>query len=296
MAELSDNETRGNWTRTKVAGHAFQHEPARLSASTGYTVIYLHCSHAAKLAAFPAFTREFDRHGSAGDRAHHRTQLVDRPTWPDFDPTVSAEGLCSTAYCRTSRSGGTRGRRSLHYLGVSMGGQGALRMAYKHPNMFPVVAAIAPAIDFQKRIVEGIDPGLDQMYRDAEEARQDTATLHIHPLNWPRHQFFCCDPTDYRWHDSVDRLRMKLWSLGVPFEYDLETSPAVTASITPRTWRSERSAFSRSGSSGSGCTWFDAAVCEASIVGREAEARQSRRRSRSSRRRDSDVHTTRPTS
>jgi hypothetical protein len=62
------------------------------------------------------------------------------------------------------------------------------------------------------------------MYRDADEARQDTATLHIHPLNWPRHQFFCCDPADTRWHESADRLRMKLWSLGVPFECDLETS------------------------------------------------------------------------
>ena len=62
------------------------------------------------------------------------------------------------------------------------------------------------------------------MYRDAEQARQDTATLHIHPLNWPRHQWFCCDPADYRWHDSADRLRMKLYSLGVPYECDLETT------------------------------------------------------------------------
>ena len=111
----------------------------------------------------------------------------------------------------------------LALLGVSMGGQGALRMAYKYPNVFPTVAAISPAIDFQKRIDEGVDPGLDFMYRDAEDARQDTAMLHIHPLNWPRNQFFCCDPTDIRWHDSADRLRMKLWSLGVPFECDLET-------------------------------------------------------------------------
>ena len=63
-----------------------------------------------------------------------------------------------------------------------------------------------------------------QMYRDAEDCRQDTAILHIHPLNWPRHQWFCCDPLDTRWHDSVDRLRMKLFSLGVPHECDLETS------------------------------------------------------------------------
>jgi S-formylglutathione hydrolase FrmB len=104
-----------------------------------------------------------------------------------------------------------------------MGGQGALRLAYKHPQVFPTVAAISPAVDFQKRIVEGVDPALEEMYRDAEDARQDTALLHIHPLNWPRNQFFCCDPTDYRWHESADRLRMKLWSLGVPFECDLET-------------------------------------------------------------------------
>jgi S-formylglutathione hydrolase FrmB len=104
-----------------------------------------------------------------------------------------------------------------------MGGQAALRMAYKHPSVFPTVAAISPAIDFQKRIEEGIDPGLDFMYRDAEDARQDTATLHIHPLNWPRHQWFCCDPDDERWWDSADRLRMKLYSLGVPHLCDLET-------------------------------------------------------------------------
>ena len=58
---------------------------------------------------------------------------------------------------------------------------------------------------------------------DAEDARQDTATLHIHPLNWPRHQFFCCDPADVRWHESADRLHMKLYSLGVLHECDLET-------------------------------------------------------------------------
>jgi len=61
------------------------------------------------------------------------------------------------------------------------------------------------------------------MYEDPEQCRQDTALLHIHPLNWPRHQFFCCDPKDYRWAESADRLRMKLSSLGVPFECDLAT-------------------------------------------------------------------------
>ena len=31
------------------------------------------------------------------------------------------------------------------------------------------------------------------------------------------------DPADVRWHESADRLKMKLSSLGVPFESDLET-------------------------------------------------------------------------
>ena len=107
-----------------------------------------------------------------------------------------------------------------------MGGQGALNLAYRYPDTFPIVAAISPAIDFQQRLEEiedETDPLL-QMYEDPESARQDTAILHIHPLNWPRGQFFCCDPTDVRWFDSSDRLRMKLSSLGVPFECDLDTS------------------------------------------------------------------------
>src|SRR5262249_44483074 len=108
-------------------------------------------------------------------------------------------------------------------LGTSMGGQGALRLAYKYPNVFPIVAAISPAIDSHLRMEEG-DETLNQMYRDPAQARQDTATLHIQPRNWPRHQWFCCDPTAYRWHESAERLRSKLYSLGVPHQCDLETS------------------------------------------------------------------------
>ena len=104
-----------------------------------------------------------------------------------------------------------------------MGGQGALRLAYKYPHLFPVVAALSPAIDYQMRFADG-DEVLRQMYPSEEAVRQDTATLHVHPLNWPRHQFFCCDPADVGWFDSAERLQMKLASLGIPFERDLESS------------------------------------------------------------------------
>jgi S-formylglutathione hydrolase len=88
--------------------------------------------------------------------------------------------------------------------------------------MFPVVAAISPAIDYHLRLAEG-DQVLAGMYPNAESARQDTATLHVHPLNWPRNLWFCCDPADYRWHESTERLRMKLSALGIPHECDLQT-------------------------------------------------------------------------
>ncbi|MEX2358015.1 MAG: esterase, partial [Pirellulaceae bacterium] len=85
-------------------------------------------------------------------------------------------------------------------------------------------AAISPAIDYQIRMQADPDDNLWQMYDSPEQARQDTATLHIHPLNWPRHQFFCCCPEDRTWWDSADRLRMKLYSLGVPFTCEMETA------------------------------------------------------------------------
>lgn len=140
-----------------------------------------------------------------------------------FDPEISGERyvlekvlpfLAESCQCQPPQ---------IALLGASMGGQGALRLAYKHPDVFPVVGAVYPSIDFQRKVDEA-DPVLSAMYRDAEEARQDTATLHIHPLNWPRHQFFCCDPADQRWHESADRLHMKLYSLGIPHECDLETT------------------------------------------------------------------------
>jgi len=218
------NSADGTWSKLDVAGHGCRlFEPAEPSEH-GYTVIYLHGSRGASLEGYPEFTRQFVRHGlRVIEPQTGRSWWTDR-IWPEFDPDISAEGyvLERVVPFVAERWGAQPPRLAL--LGVSMGGQGALRMAYKYPNVFPTVAAISPAVDFQKRIDEGVDPGLAYLYRDAEEARQDSALLHIHPLNWPRNQFFCCDPADLRWHDSADRLRMKLWSLGVPFECDLETS------------------------------------------------------------------------
>jgi hypothetical protein len=216
-------ENSGTWEQGVVSGHLCRvFEPGAPSLH-GYVVIYLHCSHAASLRGYPAFVRVFERYGlRVIEPVSGLSWWTDR-IWPEFDPNISAEAyVLRHVVPFVAERWGSRPPQ-LALLGVSMGGQGALRMAYKHPDVFPTVAAISPAVDFQKRIDEGVDPGLAMMYRDSEDARQDSALLHIHPLNWPRHQFFCCDPTDVRWHDSAERLRMKLWSLGVPFECDLES-------------------------------------------------------------------------
>ncbi len=217
------SEVTGDWSHVDVAGHACRvFEPA-VPSPHGYVVIYLHCSQGASLRGYPAFVEQFDHHGlRVIEPVTGQSWWTDR-IWPEFDPQISAEDYVLRRVVPYAAERCAARPPRLALLGVSMGGQGALRMAYKYPDVFPTVAAIAPAIDYQKRIDEGVDPGLDYLYRDAEEARQDTATLHIHPLNWPRNQFFCCDPADVRWHESADRLRMKLWSIGIPHECDLDT-------------------------------------------------------------------------
>lgn len=107
-------------------------------------------------------------------------------------------------------------------LGVSMGGQGALQLAYRYSLKFPIVAAISPAVDFQQLYGSGIPLGA--MFPDVESARQATVVLNLQPLAWPRYQFYCCDPADTEWFDGAARLGMKLSSSGILHERDLETT------------------------------------------------------------------------
>ena len=211
------------WSQIELAGHPCRlYEPPSPSEHN-YTIVYLHCSEIASLRNYPSFVEQFDRYGLRVIEPVTGLSWWTDHIWPGFDQKISAEAYVLKHVLPFVAERWNSRPPQLALLGISMGGQGALRIAYKHPNIFPTVAAISPAIDFQKRIDEGVDPGLEEMYGDAESARQDSALLHIHPLNWPRNQFFCCDPTDYRWYESADRLKMKLWSLGVPFESDMET-------------------------------------------------------------------------
>ena len=213
----------GNWKEMEVAGSAADVFEPNAASEHGYSVIYLHGVHQQRLVDHPAFAEQFDRFGLRVLCPHTGESWWTDRIYPEFDPEVTAEQHVLQRVLGWMAEHWSVAPPRIGLLGTSMGGQGALRLAYKHPRTFPVVAAISPAIDYHQRLAAG-DAALASMYRDAEAARQDTATLHVHPLNWPRCQWFACDPADVQWFESADRLRMKLAALGVPYEADLETS------------------------------------------------------------------------
>jgi hypothetical protein len=216
-------ESQGRWSTIDVAGRTCDlYEP--IGARRHGAILYLHDAAEPLPLPFSADLR-------AAVAASGLLVLAPRtgPSWwldrvmPRFDRTVTPERFV----LEHVRSALER-RFDIHppgiaLVGTGMGGQGALRISYRHPAVFPVAAAIAPAIDFHQAMREidlredaaSIEP-LWESYGDVERARQDTAILHVHPLNWPRHQWFASDPSDRDWHDGAVRLDSKLRALGIP--------------------------------------------------------------------------------
>lgn len=214
----------GEWSTIEVAGKTCDvFEPARRNEH-GYVVIYLHGVHLARLHENTVYTELFARHGLPVIGPHTGRSWWTDKVCAEFDAQLTAERhLRQNILPYIAERWGTTPPQ-IALLGTSMGGQGALRLAFKYPDQFPLVAALAPAIDYQIRYDDPDDETIAQMYPHAEAVRQDTATLHVHPLNWPRNLWFCSDPEDHRWHESAHRLRSKLYSLGIPHDCDLETT------------------------------------------------------------------------
>ncbi len=169
-----------------------------------------------------AVTAELDRHGLAAV-----SPLGGHCWWTDkvcssFDPSVAPLGFLREKLIPWMRERWSLPPGSIGLLGVGMGGQGVLQLAYRYPREFPVVVAVCPEIDFHR--LYGQSLGVEAIFPDPESARQRTALLWINPLNRPRHQWLLCDPADTARLEGVERLAMKLSSTGVPFEADFETT------------------------------------------------------------------------
>src|SRR5262245_23843981 len=173
------------------------------------------------LADSEVYTALLRRHNLAG------IALPACPSWwsdrllPAVDPRLSGEQFVLQKVVPLFRERWNLAPRAVGIAGIGMGGQGALRLAFRHPDIFPVVAGIGPAIDYHELYGEGT--ALDEMYDSKEQCRQDTALMHINPYQYPPQLFFCIDPADAAWFRGNDRLHEKLNALGIAHTADLDT-------------------------------------------------------------------------
>jgi S-formylglutathione hydrolase len=139
---------------------------------------------------------------------------------PTFDAAKSAESYLLDDVLPWTKQRFAIPAAAIALVGVGVGGQGALRLGFKHPSRFRTVVSLAGAIDHYE--LYGSGTGLDVMYPTREHCRQDGVMLHVHPSNWPPNVWFACDP-DSPWLRGNDRLHEKLMALGVPHTFDFST-------------------------------------------------------------------------
>jgi S-formylglutathione hydrolase len=209
-----------SWQRIEIDGRpADLFEPGSQPAGA---LLFLHDFDARTLAESVPFTQELERHA-----LRCVCPIADRSWWttvpcPDFDATMSPLEFVRQAVIPSCLARWDVSPPAIGLLGIGMGGQGVLQLAYRWARDFPLVAAISPAVDFHNW--HGYGLSIDRMFPTKEAARQQTATLHLHPLNWPQHQFLACDPADEYWFEGTERLASKLSSMGIPFERALNVS------------------------------------------------------------------------
>jgi pimeloyl-ACP methyl ester carboxylesterase len=210
----------GPWTRLNIGGKPADVYDLPAEVKPRFGVLYLHPLGLETLVDSSAFTRLFDELRLVCVCPHGQRSWWAERVCAEFDPQVTPERhlLQNVVPFFGERWG--LSPPSIGLMGISMGGQAALRLAFKHPELFPVAAAIAPAIEYHELYGQGTP--LDDMYDSKEQCRQDTAPMYIHPSTFPPHIYYCIDPAD-PWLRGCDRLHEKLSALGVPHELDLTT-------------------------------------------------------------------------
>jgi S-formylglutathione hydrolase len=213
---------KGTWTRETIAGKAADVYQPPASARPRFAILFLHGHGLETLVDNHAFTRLFDELNLPCVSPHgQRSWWVDR-LCPEFDAQVTPERHLLEQVLPFFKERWGLTPRAIGLLGISMGGQGALRLAFKHPELFPAAAGISSALDYHELYGQGST--VDPLYDSKEQCRQDTALMHVPPYNYPPHLFFCIDPEDTRWYRGNDRLHEKLNALGIAHTADLTTS------------------------------------------------------------------------
>lgn len=214
----------GTWTTEQIAGRPAEvYEPAS-RRNLRAAILFLHDLDLQTPGQDPVLRAELERCGLPVFSPHGgRCWWLER-ICSDFDPQIAPLTWIRESLIPDLSERWEIAPPCIGVCGIGMGGQGALQLAYRHPRLFPVAAALSPFVDFHDW--HGRGTPLDEMFSSPEAARQETATLHVHPLNWPPHQMFACDPADRDRFEGCERLASKLASTGIPFESDLQTTQA----------------------------------------------------------------------
>jgi S-formylglutathione hydrolase len=228
----------GAWASVKIGGKAADvYDPAG-NGRPRFGLIYLHGASLETLTGNPVAARLFDELHLACVCPHGDYSWWSDRIWSRFDPHVSAEKHILQAIVPYFRERWQIKPPALGLFGFSMGGQGALRLAFKYAELFPAVAAVSSAIEYYELYGRNASYGagrgspnsgalpelaVDAMYDSKEQCRQDSVPMHVHPSRYPPHIYFCIDPDDRDWLRGNDRLHEKLTALGIAHETDFET-------------------------------------------------------------------------
>jgi S-formylglutathione hydrolase FrmB len=195
----------GVWSMVEIGGKtADVYDPP--GGRPRFGVLHLHGYSLQTLRGDTTFTRWFDDFNLACVCPHGQHSWWADRVCAEFDATLTPERYLLDAVVPYFQQRWDLSPRALAVQGIGMGGQGALRLAFKHPQLFAVVAALAPAIEYHEWYYRGTS--IDEMY-DSKE---------------PPHLFYCIDPSDADWYRGGDRLHEKLNALGVAHELDMTTS------------------------------------------------------------------------
>ncbi len=131
------------WARDAIAD-----KPVDVLAPPGAraAVLFLHAVGLESPADSAAYSAAFTKHNLACVAPHGARSWWSDRVCPEFDDTLTAERhlLDNVRPWMADRW------RPIAAAGISMGGQGAVRLGFKHPELFPVVASVAGAFDYHE--------------------------------------------------------------------------------------------------------------------------------------------------
>src|SRR5262249_36681218 len=139
----------GGWARVEIGGKpADVFEPGH---APRFALLFLNAAAGKAPADSPTYTARLRQFRLPCVAPHVRgAWWVDR-VCPEFDPTLTAERHLLDHVVAWMEARWKLGPRAVGVAGVGMGGQGAVRLAFRYPDRFPVVASAAGAVHLHGR-------------------------------------------------------------------------------------------------------------------------------------------------